>query len=91
MKFRLNLHLACRITCPSLFCEMMKGAGVTLLTVGTKFVFLTTVAAVEFQSKRSKKGRNEGLHVPSQEDLFLSMQCLDLFFVLRTLIYPVEA
>ena len=53
-----------------------------LLTVGNKFVFLTTVAAVKFQSKRSKKGRNEGLHAPSHENLLLSMQCVDFFFVL---------
>ena len=82
MELRLNLHLARRTICQYLFCELVEGAGIVFITLGKKFGFLTTVAAVEFQSKRSKKGRHEGLHVPGQADLF---------FVLRVLIYPVVA
>ena len=34
---------------------------------------------VGFQSKRSRKGRNEGLQAPGQEELFLSMRCVNSF------------
>lgn len=88
MELRLNLHLARRTMCRFRYCEVVKGAGIVLITLSKKFVFLTTVAAVEVQSKRSRKGRNEGLHAPGQ---CLSMQYMDLFIELRMLIYPVVA